>query len=95
MSADGSHKTVLLNLSRSSGPWVYSPVWSPDGKSIALDDEGSEIPALWVINATTGARTATIPGGSNSNELLDWQALPGGHPPPRWADTAKPLPAPL
>jgi hypothetical protein len=72
MNADGSGAKVLVRYPDDIGG-VGNLVWSPDGKSMAINPYHGE---LWMVDSTTGARkTVSFDGDA----LLDWQAV-GGHP---------------
>ena len=65
MNADGTDKRNLTNDSAERWDGYSSLRWSPDGSSIvfAKEDEGSDSPAIYVIDVETGEQTAlTEPG---------------------------------
>ena len=70
MDAHGSDQKVLVNFSPDDS--IENPLWSPDGRSIAFYPWDG----IWIVTASTGARTVTIP--FEGAALVDWQALPGG-----------------
>jgi dipeptidyl aminopeptidase/acylaminoacyl peptidase len=74
MNADGSGLHSVL-----SAPGNGFRVWSPDGRLIAFrfDPLAPLRPGVTVVDAATGAQTATIPLIGDGPAVTDWQALPG------------------
>lgn len=68
MDAHGSDQKVLVNFCTDDS--IENPLWSPDGRSIAVYPWDG----IRIVDASTGARTATIP--LEGAALVDWQAPP-------------------
>lgn len=95
------YRSVVVNADgsrprRIAGDFFYGAVWSPDSRWVA--QVASEQHNLVLTNPTSGKVTKRR-GAFASDQLLDWQPLPGGHTvpctswaPARIAATATPGP---
>jgi TolB protein len=86
--ADGSGERLLMP----PDAYLSDPEWSPDGRLIAFvrDDAGSDLNALWVVNAdgTDRRQLADAPGYGVAGDIA-WRPVPiGSSPTPSPAEPA-------
>jgi TolB protein len=61
MNADGTDRHAVTRISADEGSAQW-PVWSPDGKKLAIQVSGrNHVAHIWVVDATTGAGTKLAP----------------------------------
>jgi hypothetical protein len=65
MRCNGSDQNVLVHFSADDS--IENALWAPDGQSIAFYPWDG----LWIVDASTGVRTATIPfEGAGSSAIV-------------------------